>query len=248
VGGVIGAGVGSPSGPGAVATTALGAGAGGVLGEDVRQMLEQAIFHEHIGGKESAIGMAKQGTLQAATAGAGVALGSIPMKSVAGKLLASVEKDAGHLPVNLTHSSDELLRVKELADAGGTMPTAIRKLLARATEPGGRPLTYSEMRNYYSNITSLSAREKMGLSPIMRRQLGITAAALKQDIADTAAVVGRSADYFHGMREYAQAAKLERAATEMKKWAIRAAGVGATAELAKLVWNTGPPKAAGVRR
>ncbi len=206
--------------------------------------------HPISGALKTAGGFAEAFTIPAAFMGgpvAGRAIEAIPSAEHAGHLLASVAEDAGHLPVNLNRSADAILRVRDLSERGGTMPQAIRKLLARATEPGGKPLTFNEMRDFYSNITSLTAKEKMGLNPAMRRQLGITAAALKQDIGAAAAQAGRAADYFKGMQEYAQAKKLQRSASEIGKWLIRAGGVGATAELAKLVWNAAPKAPAGIR-
>lgn len=196
-------------------------------------------------------GALQTATIPSAFAGgpiASKAVEAIPSAEYAGYLLQSVERDAGHLPVDLKRSADAILRVKELADRGGTMPQAIRKLLARATEPGGKSLTFSEMRDFYSNITRLSAKEQQGLTPVVRRQLGITAAALKLDIGDAAQQAGRAADYYKGLKEYASAAKLQRTAQELGKWAIRAAGVGATAALAKLIWNVTPKAPAGIRQ
>lgn len=207
--------------------------------------------HPVKGGLKAVGGALEAGQIPGAFLGGpvlGKAAEIVPSAEYAGRLLQSVERDAGHLPVNLNRSADALLRVKELADRGGTMPQAVRKLLARATEPGGKPLTFSEMRDFYSNVTKLSAKEKMGLSPIMRRQIGIAAAALRQDIGDSAALAGRAADYYKGLREYAAASKLQRTAQEVGKWALRAGGVAGTAALAKLVWDAAPKAPAGIRQ
>jgi len=198
--------------------------------------------HPVRGGLKALGGIAQMATVPSAFVappGAGRALEAIPNAERAAQMLASVEQSAGLLPVNLSRSAEPLLRIKDLADRGGTMPTAVRKLLLRATEPNARPLTFSELKDFYSNVTSLTAKEKMTLNPTMRRAVGLAAAALKQDLAATAAQVGKSADYLKGMGEYASAMKLQRTAGELGKWLIRAGGVGATAELARLVWNTG---------
>jgi hypothetical protein len=201
--------------------------------------------HPVRGPLKAAGGVLEAGQIPLAFVGGPVAnraIEAVPSAEHATYLLQSVERDAGSLPVSLSRSGDALLRVKELADRGGTMPQAVRKLLARATEPKGKPLTYSESRDFYSNITRLSAKEKMTLTPVMRRQLGIAAVALKQDVGDAAQMAGRAADYYKGLKEYAAAARLNRAAQEIGKWALRAAGVAGTAELARLVWNATPSK------
>jgi hypothetical protein len=197
--------------------------------------------HPVRGGLKALGGIAQMATIPSAFMGgpgAEKVIEAVPSAKYAGQVLAAVERDAGHLPVDLSRSAEPLLRVKDLADRGGVMPTAVRKLLLRATEPGGKPISFSELKDFYSNITSLTAKEKMSLTPIMRRQLGMTAAALKQDLAATAAQVGKSAEYLKGMGEYASAMKLQRTANEVGKWLIRAGGVGGTAELAKLVWHS----------
>lgn len=80
VGGILGAGAGLETGPGAIATGAAGAAAGGGLGEDVRQALTEEFFplDSRMTPKESAEAMGKQaaaqGTLEAGGRVAGLAL------------------------------------------------------------------------------------------------------------------------------------------------------------------------------
>jgi hypothetical protein len=69
LGGIAGGGAGLESGPGAVGTAALGAGAGGVLGEDARQVLTE---HFHPEDKKMTLGAALKGL---ALEGAGQAVG-----------------------------------------------------------------------------------------------------------------------------------------------------------------------------
>lgn len=68
IGGIIGAGAGAESGPGAVATAMLGAGAGGALGEDARQAINRYLYPNDrpMGPIESAVRMIAQGGLQSA--------------------------------------------------------------------------------------------------------------------------------------------------------------------------------------
>lgn len=154
----------------------------------------------------------------------------IPSRAWAGKVLDSVMQDAGNVPVRLSRSGDAILRAKELSDAGTSMPQAIGKLLARVTRPKGEPLTYSEARDFYSNISRLSADEIGRLNPIMKRQVAIILNDLRQDIGDAAAQVGRASDYYASIKEYANAAKLGRAAQAILKGLGWAGGVGAGIE------------------
>jgi hypothetical protein len=77
LGGVLGGGAGLESGPGAVGTAALGAGAGGVLGEDARQTLTEHFHPEDKKMKpgEALKGLALEGAGQAAGEATGQMLG-----------------------------------------------------------------------------------------------------------------------------------------------------------------------------
>jgi hypothetical protein len=68
VGGILGGGTGIETGPGALGTAALGAAAGGGLGEDLRQVLTEKFHPENkrMGPIESGASMARQAGLQAA--------------------------------------------------------------------------------------------------------------------------------------------------------------------------------------
>ncbi len=188
---------------------------------------------------------AASGALQAATIPmafmggpvANRAIEAIPSAEWAGKMFQSVAGDAGAVPVNLSRSGNEMLRVKELADAGAPMPQAIGKMLQRVTKPGGKLLDYVTARDFYSNITRLSADETARLNPIMKRQIGIVANALKQDIGDAAAQVGRAADYYSALRDYARAAQLKRAAIKIAQYVGVPVTVGALGAAAKMGWN-----------
>lgn len=180
------------------------------------------------------------------------AIEAIPSRKVAAELFKDVSEHAGNVPVELTRSGDELLKMKEMADAGGKLPPAIRKLLERYTAPikgaikgtreGARPLTYNEARKFYENITDLSASDKMGLNKNGARQLNIVREALKHDIGEAANQVGQSAKYYAAMKNYAQASKLLRAAHTMGKWAIGAAGAGSAIEVYQAAKNLGSGK------
>ena len=180
------------------------------------------------------------GTLKAATIPSMVMAGPeikavgamIPTTEHAGELLNTVAQNANHVPVSLEGTHAALNEFLKYADSGGTKPKVITDLVNR-TYKGGEPLTYEDARRFYTNISRLSDAEMSTLNPNMRRLMGGIKEAFKKDIGDAAAKVDQAANYYKGMKEYTKAAKLERAATEMKKWAIRAAGLGAAYEVGK---------------
>lgn len=105
---------------------------------------------------------------------------------------------------------------------------AAGKLIERVTKPlktaikgvkePARPLTYSQARDFYTNITSMTPEEISTLKDPIRRQMGAVARALKDDIGDAAAKVGRAGDYYAAMKDYANAANLQRAGQALLKY------------------------------
>ena len=174
----------------------------------------------------------------AAEAGSPI-LSRIPTRAKAGNLFESVMKDAQDQPVNLNTSAPTLLRVRELADRGTSMPQAANKLLRRVTDPDQGPLTYREARDFASNLSRLSSGEAQKLTPIMKRQVGQLSHDFNQDIANAASDVGREEDYSKAMHDYAIASRLRNAAITGAKIAIPtalgAAGYGLARKLMPIV-------------
>lgn len=166
-------------------------------------------------------------------------------------------KGASAVPVHLSRTSDAAMKAMELGQRGGTPAKPVMDLLERVTKPArvpgsrtrlpSKPLTYSEGRDFFVNLTKLSAEQGASLSAPMKQQIGLVAQALKADIGDAAGQVHQAGNYYAAMREYAKAAQLKRAAQEIGKWAIRGAGLAGTAALAKLVWDA-TPKAPGAMK
>ena len=185
------------------------------------------------------------GALQTATIPMAFAVGpaaeagveAIPSRAWAMQAFKDVAADAGNVPVTLSRSGNAILRAKELSEAGTSMPQSIGKLLRRVTDPNKPPITYSEARDFYSNISRLSADEYNRLNPIMKRQVGMIASALKDDIGDAAGQVGQAAKYYSAMKNYAQASRLLRAAGTIGNWALKATVAAGGVEGAKLIWD-----------
>ena len=166
-------------------------------------------------------------------------LSRIPTRAKAGNLFSSVMEKAADQPVQLTSSSQPLLRVRELADRGASMPQAANKLLRRVTDPEQGPLTYSEARDFASNLSRLSSGEAQKLTPVMKRQVGELSHTFNQDVGEAAQRAGVGEDYTKAMHDYALASRLRNAAITGAKiavpTAIGAAGYGLARKLAPIV-------------
>lgn len=150
------------------------------------------------------------GEVAAATPGAAkAAVWFLPSNRAAraGKLFASVAEDAGSVPVELKNSSESASRLLDWQ--GKINPgSVVNKYLQRITSPKKGPMTYSEARDWYSVLGNLSAEESSKLPDVVQRDLKTMVRGLKQDIGDSADQVGRAADYYKAMGEYAKAKSL----------------------------------------
>lgn len=155
---------------------------------------------------------------------------AVPSTARAGRTFQGVMSAAKNVPVDVKDVGDVALRIQSLAERGGSMPMAVRKLLNRMTGPGGE-LTYEEARDFASNISRLSADEYNRLTPVVAREVANLRVTLNRAIGDAAAKVGKLSDYQAAMREYAQASKLRSVLGEVvtgaKKTLPYASGAGA---------------------
>jgi hypothetical protein len=193
--------------------------------------------HPLKGAVKAAGGVMQMGTLPSMFSAAPAAEGAmeaIPSKDRAAQLFESVAKDANQIPVKLSRSGDEALKALDIARASGRTPGPLNSFLERVTKavrtPGSsertpmKPFSYEEARRYYTALTRLSADEAQKIAPPLKAQLGQLANALKQDIGDAAAEVGRAGDYYSALRDYAKASRLARTAQWMLKYIAAPAG------------------------
>lgn len=152
---------------------------------------------------------------------------AIPTRARAGQKFQQVMAQVGDKPVDIAKPGDAALRISELAERGGSMPKAVRDFLRRATDPEKAEPTYREMRDFYSNISRLSADEAGRLTPVVRKQLGELRSALNEALAKTAASGGHEKVYRAAMREYAVASRLRELSEAAVKYGAGVAGVGA---------------------
>jgi hypothetical protein len=159
---------------------------------------------------------------------------AIPTRAKAGAMFQDVMAKAGDQPVWMQNSGAELNRALELADRGGTKPTTVSKLARRVGNVNNSPMNYSEARDFATNLSDLSADEKMALKPVMRRQVGKLSRAFNQDVGDAASRAGVGDQYVQAMRDYARASQFRNAATTAAKWAVPVAvGGGIASKLAR---------------
>ena len=159
----------------------------------------------------------------------------IPTRAKAGAKFQQVMGAVGDKPVDLAQAGNSALRIQELAERGGAMPKAVRDLLRRATDPSKADMTYKETRDFYSNISRLSADEMKRLAPPVKRELGALREALNEALAKTAASGGQERVYRAAMREYRIASRTRELAEQLAKWGAGVAGVGAAYKVGQAV-------------
>lgn len=189
-------------------------------GAGVNAGLAQAQGQGPVGTAISAIGGAMVPAVPAA-------VDAIPNAERAGKNFQEVMGAAKNVPINTEEPGNAALRVWQLADRGGSMPKAVRNLLARMGDPEKPPLAYEEARDFYSNISRLSAAEQQRLTPVMKRAVGELRAALDAANEGAAGEVGKAELYRAAMKEYRNAARLRGVADASVKYGKRAAVTGA---------------------
>lgn len=120
----------------------------------------------------------------------------------------AVQQAAGDMPVDVSEAGDHALRIQEMAGRGGSQPKVVRDFVTRATAPNAKPLTYSELRDFASNASRLSADEAGRLTPAMKREMGAFAQSLNKANEGAAEAAGVGDKYRAAMNEYRNAARL----------------------------------------
>jgi hypothetical protein len=163
------------------------------------------------------------------------AISAIPTRAKAGQLFDSVMEDAKDQPVNLTNSMPFLERTQQLASSGAAPFRPADMLFSRSNQIN--PILYPEARDFASNISRMSAAEKMGINPQMQAEAGKLSRAFNKDIGTAAENVGRGEDYAKAMKDYARASALRensiKAGKIAGKSALAAAGAGGLYGLAR---------------
>jgi hypothetical protein len=154
-------------------------------------------------------GIAESPIARSVGAVTGLAKDALPSAARAGAALQEVKSVAGSVPIDTAKAGNSALELYTQSQRGATLPPAVNKLVRRMVQPDSPPLTYEEAKDFQSNISNLSANEKMNLKPNQVRLLGQLNSDLKSSLADAADTVGKGQQFTDAMREYHQAMKLK---------------------------------------
>lgn len=166
---------------------------------------------------------------------------AVPSQARAGATMKALSQEIGEHPVTITDDlSEALSRYQELVDNGNTQSTAVKKLLARVTDPDKGALTYDEARDFITKFGEMTADEKTSLTPTMQRQVSQVAKALKDSVAQTADNAGKLEAFIQSNKEYRNAKTIEKVLdwakdTSAKGIAQKAGAGGALVALKKLL-------------
>ncbi len=185
------------------------------------------------GGVEAAHGgtasdVKKAAGLGAVGGGISAAADMIPTVEKTGALFQRIAAKANKVPIDVTGPGNAALELKTAEERGGPAVAVINKFIKRVTDPTKGPITYEEARDFYSNATSLSAKEAMAAKPNTARLLGEFRKALDQSLTQAADHVGMGDDYTQAMTDYHKAARIRATIETAKKMAIKAGVAGAT--------------------
>jgi predicted enzyme related to lactoylglutathione lyase len=157
---------------------------------------------------------------EVASAGASKIFGSVDR---AGKLFNEV-KAAAPGAVDITDAmSQAATRTQELANTGAKgMPRVISKFVARVTDPEKAPIAWDEARDFYSNVSRLSANEYQSMNPQMAAAVGKFAGAFNDALQATAEGAGKGEQYAQAMDLYRTAKSWQRIGSDVWQGAKRA--------------------------
>lgn len=169
----------------------------------------------------------------------------IPSASRAGAALGEVKTVAGSVPIDMSAVGDTALDLYTQSQRGATLPKVVRDFVNRATKPDADPITYDEAKDFQSNVSRLSANERMNLNPNTQRLLGQLNANLKDSLQDAADTVDKGQQFTQAMQEYHHAMQLRGLTDEAKqilwKAALGGVGVGAGSAILKAVLGKQQP-------
>lgn len=157
---------------------------------------------------------------------------SVPTRARAGAKFQQVMSKVGQETVDVSGPGASALRIQELAERGASRPKVVFDFLKRATDPTKGEPTYQEMRDFYSNISRLSADEMKRLNPVVRLEMGKMRVALDRALAKTAAKGGMESVYREAMKDYAMASRIRELSEKVFKYGAGLVGAGAAVKVA----------------
>jgi hypothetical protein len=159
--------------------------------------------------------------------GAGAIENLIPSAERAGKTFQELKGSIGTHTVAMTDRlADALGEIKQAADTGSTLPSVVNKFATRIADVDKGPLTYNEARQFYHNVSDLSASEKMAAKGNDLRLLQEFKHALGETVAQTAESANKLEKYQSAMSEFAKSQRLKEGVKTVGKLALGAGGLG----------------------
>lgn len=153
-------------------------------------------------------------------------LPGIPSASKAASALGEVKAAAGEIPIDMEKPGNTALQIYEQSQRGATLPKVVRDFIKRAVTPESDPITYAEAKDFQSNVSALSADERMKLKPNTKRLLGQLNVDLKGSLEDAADTVGKGEQFTQAMKEYHHAMIIKNLTDTAKEAAWKAAVAG----------------------
>jgi hypothetical protein len=134
---------------------------------------------------------------------------ALPSAERAAQALGEVKGAAGKIPIDMAKPGATALELYTQAQRGASMPKVVRDFVNRATKPESDPITYAEAKDFQSNVSSLSAEERMQAKPATLRLIGQLNSDLKASLEDAADTVGKGQQFADAMKEYHNAMQLK---------------------------------------
>lgn len=138
----------------------------------------------------------------------GMGANAVPRAARAARNIQRVENVVSKVLPDMAAPGDVALRIQQMASRGGTEPRAVSKLVRRLTDPAQAPMDFQEGRDWYGNISRLSADEYNRLTGPIKREMGNLREAFHGSMTSAADTMGEGQRYAGAIKEYAQAQKI----------------------------------------
>lgn len=136
-----------------------------------------------------------------------------------------------NVPVSVDKLTEPLVRAIELSETS-RLPRVVTRLVSRVN---AGPLNWRQAEDFVSTMSRLSANDFNSLTPQMQRQVIAIRDALRESMEEAAETVGKGDQYMSGVREYAKAARANKALDKARKTVlpplVQGAGLGAAGTL-----------------
>lgn len=147
----------------------------------------------------------------------------------AGALLGLLEKRFGKLPVDVSAPVKVAGEMAQLGETGPDAPSIIKKFIDQSQSG---QMDYKKARQFYSNLSRMSAADKMGMTGPMKAKTAEITAALDDAIRASLKPVAADQHYAQAMGAYARGAMAKGAAAKAIKYGIPGAAAAAGTDYA----------------